>query len=164
LTDATEAQERADALEEAGERIQGLLANARRRIWVHTRCRLLVHLPAIHLARHLSRVARRTRHADLRLLIDDDLALKTADPDLTRTVTRLPTAIQVRCLVPETEVPAMLRLVVDRSAWLFLQQQRSTVALTAATRDPAGTRVAAERFDADWAVGSQALELRALML
>ncbi len=153
-----------DQLERAGEQMNALLESARRRIWVHTRSRLLTALPGVELGAAMSRVARRTRHADLRLLIDDDLRLKSAHPQLTYTVTRLTTAISVRCLAPAQDTPASLLLVADRTAWLYLVQHRGQVGLKAERRDPAGNRNAAERFAEAWALSSESLELRKLML
>ena len=153
-----------DQLERAGEQVNALLESARRRIWVHTRSRLLTALPGVELGAAMSRVARRTRHADLRLLIDDDLRLKSAHPQLTYTVTRLTTAISVRCLAPAQDTPASLLLVADRTAWLYLVQHRGQVGLKAERRDPAGNRNAAERFAEAWALSSESLELRKLML
>jgi len=153
-----------DELERAGESVNALLESARRRIWVHTRSRLLTALPGVELAGAMSRVVRRTRHADLRLLIDNDLSLKSEHPQLTYTVTRLTTAIAVRCLAPAQDTPASLLLVVDRTAWLYLVQHKGRVGLKAERRDPAGNRTAAERFAAAWAAGSESLELRKLML
>jgi len=153
-----------DELERAGESVNALLESARRRIWVHTRSRLLTALPGVELAAAMSRVLRRTRHADLRLLIDNDLSLKSEHPQLTYTVTRLTTAIAVRCLAPAQDTPASLLLVVDRTAWLYLVQHKGRVGLKAERRDPAGNRTAAERFAAAWAAGSESLELRKLML
>ena len=153
-----------DELERAGESVNALLESARRRIWVHTRSRLLTALPGVELAAAMSRVARRTRHADLRLLIDDDLSLKSEHPRLTYTVTRLTTAIAVRCLTPAQDTPASLLLVVDRTAWLYLVQHKGRVGLKAERRDPAGNRTAAERFAVAWAAGFESPELRKLML
>lgn len=153
-----------DQLERAGVEVNALLESARRRIWVHTRSRLLTALPGVELGAAMSRVARRTRHADLRLLIDDDLSLKSAHPQLTHTVTRLTTAISVRCLAPAQDTPASLLLVVDRTAWLYLVQHKGRVGLKAERRDPAGNRTAAERFAEAWAISSESLELRKLML
>jgi hypothetical protein len=154
----------ADELEQAAERIRALLAAARRRIWVHTHSRLLTALPQVDLAGAMSRVARCTRHADIRLLVDDDLELKNQHPRLARAVTHLTSAITVRCLAPEQESPASLLLVVDRTAWLYLVQHKGRVGLKAEQRDPAGNRSAGERFAAAWAIGSESLELRRLML
>jgi hypothetical protein len=154
----------ADELEQAAEQVNALLAPARRRIWVHTRSALLTALPLVDLAGAMSRVARRTRYADVRLLVDDDLELKTQHPLLARTVTRLTGTIAVRCLTPEQESPASLLLVVDRTAWLYLVQHKGRVGLKAEQRDPAGNRSAGERFAEAWANGSESLELRRLML
>ncbi|TVP81302.1 MAG: hypothetical protein EA346_05655 [Thioalkalivibrio sp.] len=153
-----------DQLERAGKSVNDLLESARRRIWVHTRSRLLTALPEVALPSAMSRVARRTRHADLRLLIDDDLSLKSEHPRLTHTVTRLTTAIEVRCLAPAQDTPASLLLVVDRTAWLYLVQHKGQVGLKAERRDPAGNRTAAERFAEAWAISSESLELRKLLL
>lgn len=153
-----------DQLERAGVHVNALLESARRRIWVHTRSRLLTALPGVELAAAMSRVVRRTRHADLRLLIDDDLSLKSEHPRLTHTVTRLTTAISVRCLAPAQDTPASLLLVVDRTAWLYLVQHKGRVGLKAERRDPAGNRTAAEHFAVAWAISSESLELRKLML
>lgn len=162
---AEEARETAaDELEQAAEQINALLASARRRIWVHTRTGLLTALPQVDLAGALSRVARRTRHADVRLLVDDDLELKNQHPRLARTITHLTSAIAVRCLTPEQESPAGLLLVVDRTAWLYLVQHKGRVGLKVEQRDPAGNRSAGERFAEAWAIASEALELRRLML
>jgi hypothetical protein len=154
----------ADELAQAAEQVSTLLASARRRIWVHTRSGLLMALPAVDLAGAMSRVARCARHADVRLLVDDDLALKNQHPRLARTVTHLTSAIAVRCLNPEQESPASLLLVVDRTAWLYLLQHKGRVGLKAEQRDPAGNRSAGERFLEDWAIASESLELRRLML
>jgi hypothetical protein len=153
-----------DDLERAGEAVNTLLEMARRRIWVHARCRLLMAMPGIGLAGALSRVARRTRHSDLRILIDDDLELKNGLPQLARTLSRLPTAIEVRTLTPAQDTPASLLLVIDREAWLYLVQHKGRAGLKAESRDPAGNHTAAERFAEDWAVGSESLELRKLSL
>jgi len=153
-----------DQLERAGESVNALVESARRRIWVHTRSRLLTALPGVDLASAMSRVVRRTRHADLRLLIDDDLSLKSEHPRLTHTITRLTTAIAVRCLAPAQDTPASLLLVVDRTAWLYLVQHKGQVGLKVERRDPAGNRAAAERFAEAWAISSESLELRKLML
>jgi hypothetical protein len=109
-------------------------------------------------------VARRTRHSDLRILIDDDLELKNGLPQLARTLSRLPTAIEVRTLTPAQDTPASLLLVIDREAWLYLVQHKGRAGLKAESRDPAGNHTAAERFAEDWAVGSESLELRKLSL
>ena len=153
-----------DQLARAGEEVNAILESARRRIWVHTRSRLLTALPGLELGPAISRVARRTRHADLRLLIDDDLSLKTEHPRLTYTVTRLATAITVRCLAPAQDSPASLLLVVDRTAWLYLIQHKGQVGLKTERRDPAGNRAAAERIAKAWAVSSESVEMRKLML
>jgi hypothetical protein len=151
-------------LERAAEAVNRLLEPARRRIWVHARCRLLMALPEIELADALARVARRTRHSDLRLLIDDDLELRSGLPQLARTVTRLPTAISVRCLTPAQDTPSSLLLVVDREAWLYLVQHKGRAGLKVESRDPAGNRNAAEQFAENWVLGSESVELRKLSL
>ncbi|MFO8002980.1 hypothetical protein [Thioalkalivibrio sp.] len=153
-----------DQLERASEHVNALLESARRRIWVHTRSRLLTALPRVELAAAMSRVARRTRHADLRLLIDDDVSLKSRHPRLTHTVTRLTSAISVRCLTPAQDTPSSLLLVVDRTAWLYLVQHQGRVGVKGERRDPAGSRSAADRFAEAWAISSESLELRKLML
>lgn len=155
---------RLNDLERAAEAVNGLLDSARRRIWVHARSRLLMALPEIRLAEAMARVARRTRHSDLRLLIDDDMELKSRLPQLARTVTRLPTAISVRCLTPAQDTPASLLLVVDREAWLYLVQHKGRAGLKVEPRDPAGNRNAAEEFAENWALGSESRELRKLNL
>ena len=163
MTDPTQ-EPPVDDLERAGEAVNGLLALARRRIWVHARCRLLMALPEVDLGAAMSRVARRTRHSDLRLLIDDDLELKSGLPLLARTVTRLPTALAVRCLTPAQDTPASLLLVIDRDAWLYLVQHKGRAGLKVESRDPAGNRNAAETFAESWALGWDSLELRKLSL
>jgi hypothetical protein len=153
-----------DDLERAGDAVNRLLEMARRRIWVHARCRLLMALPDNALAPALSRVARCTRHSNLRLLIDDDLELKRGLPQLAHTVTRLPSAIAVRCLTPAEDTPAGLLLVIDREAWLYLVQHKGRTGLKVESRDPAGNHIAAERFAESWALGSESAELRRLSL
>jgi len=153
-----------EALEAAAERVETLLTSARRRIWLQTRCRVLNSLPEIHLAQHLSRVARRTRRADLRILIDDDLVLKRTQPRLFQTVSRLSSSISVRCYAPEKETPGTLLLVVDRHSWLYLVQHQGQVGMRSEVDDPAGTHSAAETFEDGWAVGTEALELRRLSI
>lgn len=153
-----------EALEAAAERVETLLASARRRIWLQTRCRVLNSLPGIHLAQHLSRVARRTRRADLRILIDDDLVLKRTQPRLFQTVSRLSSSISVRCYAPAQETPGTLLLVVDRHSWLYLVQHQGQVGLRSEVDDPPGTHSAAEAFEDEWAVGTEALELRRLSI
>ena len=153
-----------EALEAAAERVEALLTSARRRIWLQTRCRVLNSLPEIHLAQHLSRVARRTRRADLRILIDDDLVLKRTQPRLFQTVSRLSSSISVRCYAPEKETPGTLLLVVDRHSWLYLVQHQGQVGLRSEVDDPPGTHSAAEAFEDAWAVGTEALELRRLSI
>lgn len=153
-----------DDLAAAGKALQELLEPARRRIWVHAHCRLLMALPEVDLGPAMSRVGRRTRHSDLRLLIDDDLALKRGLPLLARTVTRLTTAISVRCLSPEKDSPATLLLVVDHEAWLYLVQHKGRIAMKLGAHDRPGNRIAAEDFAENWAVGSESLELRKLNL
>ena len=154
----------ADDLDRAASTLRELLDAARRRIWLHTRCSLLNALPPLTIGESMTRVARRTRHASLRLLIDDPLELKQTQPQLARTVTRLTTAIEVRRLEPAEDVPASLLLIVDRGAWLYLVQHKGRVGLKAARDDPAGARIASERFAEGWAIGAAALELRNLML
>lgn len=151
-------------LERASAAVEDLLALARRRVWVHARCRLLMALSDVDLGSAMSRVARRTRHSDLRLLIDDELELKSGLPQLARTVMRLPTVISVRRLAPEQDTPASLLLVVDREAWLYLVQHKGRAGLKVETRDPSGNRYAAEQFAEHWALSSEALELRKLNL
>jgi hypothetical protein len=153
-----------EALEAAAERVETLLASARRRIWLQTRCRVLNSLPEIHLGQHLSRVARRTRRADLRILIDDDLVLKRTQPRLFQTVSRLSSSISVRCYTPAQETPGTLLLVVDRHSWLYLVQHQGQVGLRSEVDDPPGTHSAAEAFEDEWAVGTEALELRRLSI
>ncbi|MFO8154383.1 hypothetical protein [Thioalkalivibrio sp.] len=153
-----------DDLQRAGAAIDRLLESARRRIWVHARCRLLMALPETRLREALSRVARRTRHPDLRLLVDDDLELKSGLPRLAATAMRLPTAISVRCLAPAQDTPASLLLIVDREAWLYLVQHKGRAGLRVESRDPAGNRRAAEDFEQNWAAGSESRELRKLSL
>lgn len=155
---------REDDLERAAEAINLLLESARRRIWVHARCRLLSALPPVALAEAMARVARRTRHPDLRLLVDDDLELKTGQPQLTYTLSRLTTAVDVRCLAPAQDTPASLLLVIDRSAWLYLVQHKGRAGLKVERRDPAGNRIAAEQFAEAWAMSSDAQELRRLII
>lgn len=153
-----------DDLQRAGAAVDRLLESARRRIWVHTRCRLLMALPDTRLAETMARVARRTRHSDLRLLVDDDLELKTGLPRLASTVMRLPSAIDVRCLAPAQDTPASLLLVIDRDAWLYLVQHKGRAGLRAESRDPAGNRKALEDFEQNWAAASESRELRKLSL
>jgi hypothetical protein len=153
-----------EALDAAAERVETLLASARRRIWLQTRCRVLNSLSEIHLAQHLSRVARRTRRADLRILIDDDLALKRTQPRLFQTASRLSSSISVRCYAPEKETPGTLLLVVDRHSWLYLVQHQGQVGLRSEVDDPPGTHSAAEAFEEEWSVGTEALELRRLSI
>lgn len=155
---------RENDLERAAEAINQLLDSARRRIWVHTRCRLLAALPPVALADTMARVARRTRHPDLRLLVDDDLELKSGHPGLTYTLRRLTSAVQVRCLTPPQDTPASLLLVVDRSAWLYLVQHKGRAGLKVERRDPAGNRIAAEQFAQAWAMSSESQELRRLII
>lgn len=154
----------ADELQDAGGQINDLLESARRRIWLQTRCGLLSALPPLRLADAISRVVRRTRYSDVRLLIDDDLELKNSQPRLAQTVTRLTTGIAVRCLSPEQDTPMKLLLIVDRGAWLYAIQHRARLALKVEHHDPSGTHSAAERFATDWAAASESLELRKLML
>ncbi|TVP85967.1 MAG: hypothetical protein EA347_09525 [Thioalkalivibrio sp.] len=153
-----------DDLERAGAAVDRLLELARRRIWVHTRCRLLMALPDTRLGDAMARVARRTRHSDLRLLVDDDRELKSGLPRLAGTVMRLPSAISVRCLAPAQDTPASLLLVVDREAWLYLVQHKGRVGLRTESRDPPGNRKAAEDFEQNWSAGSASRELRKLSL
>jgi hypothetical protein len=161
---ARETRETREALEAAAEHMETLLATARRRIWLQTRCRVLNDLPETHLAQHLSRVARRTRHADLRILIDDDLALKRTQPRLVQTVSRLSSSISVRCYAPEQDTPGTLLVVVDRHSWLYLVQHRAQVGLRSEDNDPPGTHSAAEKFEDEWAISTEALELRRLSI
>ena len=153
-----------EALETAADQLGLLLGSARRRIWLQTRCRVLNSLPDLELGTHLSRIARRTRHPDIRLLIDDDLELKATQPRLARAVTRLTTAVEVRCFTPEQDTPGTLLLVVDRGSWLYLVQHRSQIGLRTEHADPAGTHSAAQRFLEAWALASESLELRRLTL
>lgn len=153
-----------EALEAAAERVEALLASARRRIWLQTRCRVLNSLPETHLSQHLSRVARRTRHADLRILVDDDIALKRTQPRLFQTVSRLSSSISARRYAPEKDTPGTLLLVVDRHSWLYLVQHQGQVGLRSEVDDPPGTHSAAEAFEDEWAVSTEALELRRLSL
>lgn len=164
MEDATLGRAMADELQDAGRHIHDLLESARRRIWLQTRCRLLAALPPLNLADAMSRVVRRTRYSDVRLLIDDDLALKKSQPRLTQTVSRLTTGIAVRCLAPVEDSPMNLLLVVDRSAWLYAIQHKARLALEVEHHDRPGTHAAAERFATDWAAASESLELRKLML
>lgn len=158
------ASEPLETLETAAEHMETLLSSARRRVWLQTRCRVLNSLPDFHLAQHLSRVARRTRHPDLRILIDDDLELKRTQPQLVQTASRLSSWISVRCYAPEQETPGTLLLVVDRHSWLYLIQHQGQVGLRSEDDDPAGTQSAAGDYEAAWAVSSEALELRRLSI
>jgi len=151
-------------LDAASSEIRAILAAARRRLWLHVRCSLLQELPDLHLAEHILRVARRTRHADIRLMVDDDLELKRTLPHLARAVGRLTSAVTARVLTPEQDTPASLLLIVDRGSWLHLVQHKGTVGWRSETHDPAGAATAAERFSAAWAVSDEALELRTLSL
>ncbi|AHE99926.1 DUF7931 domain-containing protein [Thioalkalivibrio paradoxus] len=157
-------QDRDNGLERAAGEMRELLDSARRRIWLQTRSQLLCALPPIDIAEALSRVARRSRYADLRLLIDDALALKEGQPQLARAVMRLTTAVEVRCFQPEEDTPASLLLIVDQHAWLYLVQHQGHVGLKSMHDDPPGARIAADRFDESWIFGTEALELRNLMI
>ncbi len=164
MEDATGDRSITDELQHAGSEINELLQSARRRIWLHTRCGLLSALPPLDLAEAMVRVARRTRYSDVRLLIDDDIELKKSQPRLVHTVTRLTTSIAVRCLAPEQDTPTKLLLIIDRGAWLYAIQHKARLTLRVERHDPSGTHTAAERFATDWAVASESLELRKLML
>lgn len=164
MEDATGDRSIADEFQNTGNQINSLLQSARRRIWMQTRCGLLSTLPPLNLADAMSRVARRTRYSDVRLLVDDDLELKNSQPRLVHTVTRLTTGIAVRCLAPAQDTPTKLLLIVDRSAWLYAIQHKARLALKVEPHDPSGAHAAAERFAIDWAAASESLELRKLML
>lgn len=154
------ASEREQILAAAATQVNHILAMARRRIWVDTATELLSRLPPLDLTEHLSRVARRTRHADLRLLVDDDLALKQQQPRLVHVLGRLTSRIAVRQIDTDQDGPATLLLTVDRDAWLFLLQQRTRMVLRGDSHDPAGARIAAEQFAERWQTSNEAMELR----
>ncbi|AGA34349.1 hypothetical protein TVNIR_2711 [Thioalkalivibrio nitratireducens DSM 14787] len=157
-------QDRENDLERAASEIRELLESARRRIWLQTRSQLLCALPPIDFAGALSRIARCTRYADLRLLIDDALALKEGQPQLARAVMRLTSAVDVRCFQPDEDTPASLLLIVDQGGWLYLVQHKGHVGLKSYRDDPPGALLAAERFAEVWDFSTEALELRNLTI
>lgn len=151
-------------LKDTAELLQELLAQARRRLWIDARVALLATLGGPELGSRLAHIARQHRHSDIRLLVDDDLALKEQLPNLVASIKRLPTAVSVRRLEAPEETPLTLTVIADHSGWLQLTQAGGRRILRGAVDDRAGSQRAAQDFEAKWSLSDEATELRRLLV
>jgi hypothetical protein len=151
-------------LSDTSELLKELLAQARRRLWLDARVALLATLSEPELGTHLAHIARQHRHSDIRLLVDDDLALKEQLPNLVESIKRLPSAVSIRRLEAPEDSPLTLIVIADHSGWLQLTQAGSRRVLRGAVDDRPGTRRAAQDFEAKWSLSDEATELRRLLV
>lgn len=156
--------ERDPTLIDAEALLAELVDATRRRFWLHARVALLAEIVGDDLGSHLANIARRHRHTDIRLLVDDDLALKERLPGLVESIKRLPTAVSVRRLEASEESPLSLTVVADHSGWMQLTQAGARRILRGDPNDRPGTHRAAQDFEANWSLSDEAVELRRLLV
>ncbi|WP_019625466.1 hypothetical protein [Thioalkalivibrio sp. ALJT] len=158
------APERDPTLSDAEARLGALLSAAHRRFWLHARVGLLAEIAGADLGTALAGIARRHRHTDIRLLVDDDLALKEQLPSLVESIKRLPSAISVRRLDASEEGPQTLTAIADHNGWMELTQARGRRILRGDIDDRPGTQRAVQDFEANWILSDEAIELRRLLV
>ena len=151
-------------MEDAAVLLGELLDQTRRRFWLHARVGLLAEFRGLELGSYLANIARRHRHTDIRILVDDDLALRDRIPRLVETIKRLPTAVTVRRLDATEESPLTLTAIADHSGWMQLTQAGGQRILRGDVDDRGGTQRAALDFEANWSLSDEAIELRRLMV
>lgn len=146
--------------ETAVEQMNQMLASAQRRIWLSTTCASLQALADLDLPTHFSRVARRSKHTDVRLVVDHALLFKNGQPRLARVIGKLGSSIPVRELERNPAEHARHLLVVDSHAWCFLLHHRAQGMLRLAHEDIAGNKTASEQFYDDWKSSRVAIEFQ----
>jgi len=156
--------ERDPTLIDAEALLAELLAATRRRLWLHARVTLLAEIAGADLGAELAGIARRHRHTDIRLLVDDDLALKEQLPSLVESIKRLPSAVSVRRLEAAEESPLTVTAIADHSGWMQLTQAGGRRILRGDVEDRPGTQRAAQDFEANWSLSDEAVELRRLLV
>ena len=158
------APERDPTLIDAEALLAELLAATRRRLWLHARVALLAEIAGPDLGAELAGIARRHRHTDIRLLVDDDLALKEQLPSLVESIKRLPSAVSVRRLEAAEESPLTVTVIGDHSGWMQLTQAGGRRILRGDVDDRPGTQRAVQDFEANWSLSDEAVELRRLLV
>lgn len=141
-----------------------LLDQTRRRFWLHARVELLAEFTELELGSKMANIARRHRHTDIRILVDDDLALRDRMPGLVESIKRLPTAVSIRRLDATEESPLTLTAIADHTGWMQLTQSGGQRILRGDVEDRPGTQRAALDFEANWSLSDEAIELRRLMV
>lgn len=151
-------------MDDAAALLAELLEHTRRRFWLHARVELLAEFANLEMGSSLASIARRHRHTDIRILVDDDLALRDRMPGLVESIKRLPTAVTVRRLDATEESPLTLTVIADHSGWMQLTQAGGQRILRGDVEDRSGTQRAALDFEANWSLSDEAIELRRLMV
>lgn len=153
-----------DPQEQARAMLRELSENASRILWIHAPVALLEELADDDLPGALARMAQRHRATDIRLLVDDDLALKDRMPDLVATLKRLTTAVSVRVLEPDENAPLVMTVIADQSGWMQLTRSGSQRILRGDTDHRGHTWRRAQEFEASWVSGKDSNELRRVHL
>ena len=149
---------------QAREMLREMSENAGRILWIHAPVSLLEEVADDGLPGALARMAQRHRSTDIRLLVDDDLALKDRLPELVGTLKRLTTAVSVRVLEPDENAPLVMTVIADQSGWMQFTRSGSQRILRGETDHRGRTRRRAEEFEASWEAGRDSDELRRVHL
>lgn len=153
-----------DPREQARERMREMTENAGRVLWIHAPVALLEEIADDDLPGALARMAQRHRSTDIRLLVDDDLALKDRLPELVGTLGRLTTAVSLRVLEPDENAPLVLTVIADQSGWMQLTRSGARRIFRGDTDHRGHTRRRAQEFEASWEAGKDSDELRRVHL
>ena len=141
-----------------------LLEQTHRRLWLHAPVETLAEFGQIDIGSRLATIARRHRHTDIRILIDDDLALKEQMPALVESIKRLPTAMSVRRLERAEDTPMVMTVIADHGGWMQYTLAGARRVLRGDIEDRPGTARAARDFEANWSLSDESAELRRLMV